>query len=532
MTKTTDKQQITRFAGQMTAATALSRLTGLARDILKARYFGTGLAADAFTVAFRLPNLLRRLFGEGTLSAAFIPVYTEYRRQLSQKESWQLVSAVFCLLTTILALIAILGITFAEPLVQLFAPGFKLVPGKFELTVQLTRWMFPYILFVGLAALAMAVLNTHKRFFLPALAPVMLNLSLILAMLFLCPVLGRDPVSQIYGLAFGVLVGGIGQFMIQLPALKQLGLKFNIHFGWQHQGVRQIMKLMGPGIFALGVTQINILVDTFLASMLEEGSVAALEYANRLIQLPLGLFAISITTAILPKLSEQAGSDDLSGLKSTLSYALRMIFFIMIPATAGLIVLRQPIVALVFQRGQFDLHSTHLTGLALTFYSLGLFAYGGLKAVGQVFYARKDTVTPVKVASLAMTCNIILNFLLVGPLKLGGLALATSLAAMINMGLLILLLRQRIGPLDGRKILFSFIKILILSLLMAAAVHFTLNQLNNWALFSGLPQKMLLTFGGIGVGCLSFAVLAHFFKLEEMNWLLEFIHRRSNLNNL
>lgn len=520
------QSQLTRSAGMMTIATALSRVTGLARDILKAQYFGTGIAADAFTVAFRLPNLLRRLLGEGALSAAFIPVYTDYRLKMTDDDAWHLASAVFTLFTVVLAVVAVLGMVFAEPLVHLFAPGFKAVPGKIQLTVELTRWLFPYILFVGLAALAMALLNTHKRFFLPAIAPLVLNVSMILAMIFWCPLLGDTPEQQIFGLAYGALIGGFGQFLIQLPVLKRIGMTFGLNLNWRHPGVKRILLLMGPGVFALGVSQVNVFVDTFLASLLEEGSVAALEYANRLVQLPLGVFAISITTAILPQLSEQSSHKDSQGLIDTLSYALRLIFFIMLPATAGLVFLRTPIIALVYERGAFGQHSTELTSIALIYYSIGLFAYGGVKAVAQVFYAQKDTKTPVKVAAVAMVTNILLNFILVKPLALGGLALATSLSSMINMSFLLIILRRRIGRLGGRHLLNSFVKFLLLSLLMGCCAYLTFIFLQNWLPLTSLWPKLVLTVSAIGVGLAVYGSLAWFFNFEEMTEILALLQRR------
>lgn len=518
--------QITRFAGIMSVATLLSRMTGLARDILKAHFFGTGLAADAFTVAFRLPNLLRRLVGEGTLSAAFVPIYTHYRTEMTEEESWQLASAVFTLLTMILAVMTILGMALAGPLVKLFAPGFQEIPGKIELTISLTRWLFPYILFVGLAALAMAILNTHKRFFIPALAPIILNLAMILAMIFLCPNLGESRESQIYGLAFGTLIGGIGQLAIQIPGLRQIHFPYRPRFDWRHLGVRRIVRLMGPGLIALGVAEINIFVDTFLASTLEPGSVAALEYANRLMQLPLGVFAISITTAILPTLSEQASLKDMPGLKSTLSYALRLIFFIMFPAAAGLIAVREPIVMLIFQRGAFDAQSTYLTGIALSYYVIGLFAYGGVKAVAQAFFALQDTKTPVKVGVMAMIVNIVLNFILIHPLKLGGLALATSIAAIFNMSLLLFLLRKRIGEIDQRRIWHNSAKMIVLSLLMALAVYFSLRGGHTILPLETWPGQLLLTGLGIMVGSLCYAGGALLLKLDEMLALWAMVKRK------
>ncbi|OQY28108.1 MAG: murein biosynthesis integral membrane protein MurJ [Candidatus Cloacimonetes bacterium 4572_55] len=527
-------RQIARFAGLMTAATALSRITGLARDMLKAYFFGSGLAADAFTVAFRLPNLLRRLFGEGTLSAAFIPVYADYRLRLTETESRQLVAAALSLLTVILAFITLAGVLFAPTLVQIFAPGFRAVPEKFDLTVRLTRLLFPYILFVGLAALSMAVLNSHKKFFLPALAPITLNGSMIIAMIFLCPLFGESQETRIYALGYGVLIGGSGQFLIQIPALKRIGIKFRPYLNWNHKGLRRIVKLTVPGLFALSVTQINIFVDTFLASLLQQGSIAALEYANRLMQLPLGLFAVSVTTAILPKLSEQAAQDDQEGMQSTLTYSLRMIFLIMIPSTIGLIVLREPLIKLLYQRGAFDATSLKLTSSALLYYSVGLFAYGGVKAVAQFFYAQKDTKTPVKAAAFAMGINILLNLILIQPLQLGGLALATSLSAMVNMSLLLYILhKQKTKRMDKRrtiltrKLWIAFSKILFAAAVMGIIVHYFYGAMFRFQ-HANIPNAIMVL-AAIAAGVVSYAGSVRLLRLEETDafiYLLKSVRRK------
>ncbi len=520
-----EAQQITRSAGAMTVATAISRLTGLLRDILKAHYFGTGLVADAFTVAFRLPNLLRRLLGEGTLSAAFIPVYADYRLRMTEAESWRFVNVIFNLLTIVAAAFTLIGMAWAEPLVRLFAPGFALQPEKLTLTVNLTVWLFPYLIFVVWAALAMAVLNSHKRFFLPALAPIFLNLASIFAMM-LGPWLGPEQSSQIYALAWGTLIGGLGQFVMQLPALKRIGFKYELLLPWKHEGVRQVLKLMGPGLFALGVAELNIFVDTFMASMLEEGSVAALEYASRLMQLPLGIFAVSISTAVLPGLSERVSQKDLPGLKHILNHTLRLIFFIMLPASLGLVALQEPIIALVYQRGVFDQNSAALTGAALVYYSLGLVAYGGVKVAAQAFFAQKDTATPVKVGVVAMLTNIVLNFLLIKPLKIGGLALATSISSFVNMALLLLILRRQIGILGGRALFTSFCKSLALSLIMAFMAWLFYKQFATIWGFDTQVQRITVTIGAIGVGVAVYAGLAKLFNLDELQDLTSAFRRK------
>ena len=368
-----EKRKIAKAAGIVGGATLLSRIFGFVRDMVVAQLFGAGVATDAFFVAFRIPNLLRRLVGEGSLTASFIPVYSEYISQRSKEEGDELVSASFSVLTIVLIFFTGLGILFSPWIIKFMAYGFSLEPEKFKLTVLLTRLMFPYIFFIGLVALAMGVLNSWKHFAAPALAPVLLNLAIIACALLLAGFL-KEPIIS---LAIGVLLGGIIQLLFQVPFIRRKEITVRFLFRPFHPGVKRIGLLMAPSVLGLGVTQLNVLVSTFLASYLPGGSVSYLYYADRLLEFPMGIFAIAIATAILPTMSEQTTKNDLQGMKETLSFALRFVFFVTLPAMIGLMVLRLPIINLLFQRGAFSAHSAEMTAEALLYYALGLAAFAG-----------------------------------------------------------------------------------------------------------------------------------------------------------
>jgi len=462
----TEKKRVTKAAGVVGSATLLSRIFGFIRDVVIAWFFGAGLASDAFFVAFRIPNLLRRLFAEGSLTIAFIPVFTEYLTRNGKAEAFALGRATVRLLSVILALTAILGVICAPLIVGLIAPGFAESPDKQALTVLLTRIMFPYIFFIGLVALAMGILNALGHFAAPALAPVMLNLAIIFAALFIAPQMSEPVV----GLAIGVIIGGILQLALQIPFLIRKGFAFWAKSRFWHPGLQRVGRLMLPAVFGAAVYQINILIGTLLASLLPEGSVSYLYYADRLVQFPLGIFAIATATAVLPSLSRQAAAGDLNALGGTFTHAMKLVLFITIPSMVGLIVLREPIVALLFKRGAFDAQTTHLTAIALLYYGIGLWAFAAVRIVVSTFYALQDTKTPVRMAAISIGVNIVMGILLMGPLKHGGLALATSLASMVNLGLLTWALSKRLGPIKWRSLGVSTLKTIISSGIMGCAV--------------------------------------------------------------
>ena len=441
--KQDETRSVVKAAGVIGFATFCSRILGFIRDMVWARFFGATPASDAFFVAYRIPNLLRELFAEGSMSAAFIPVFTEYYTQKSKRDAWELASAAFTTLLTIVTGVTLVGILGATGIVWLLAPGFHDDPVRLQMTTVLTCIMFPYLIFISLAALAMGILNSLRAFAAPAFSPVFFNLFIIGSTLFLAP---RLP-EPIFGVAIGVVAGGAAQFAMQLPGLKLRGMLFGFKFQPGHPGVRRIGWLMVPSLLGLSVTQINITVSTILGSFFAGGP-TYLFYGMRLIQFPLGIFGVALATAILPTLSAQAARGALDELRTTLGFGLRMIFFIILPAMIGLILLRTPIVHLFFEHGTFTAHDTAETALAVLCYSLGLWAFGGVRIIVSAFYSMKDTKTPAISATIAVAANILFSVLLMSRLGAAGLALATALASMVNGSILVVVLNRRLGGVE------------------------------------------------------------------------------------
>jgi putative peptidoglycan lipid II flippase len=505
-----EHRKLIRATGVVSMATFVSRILGLVREAVIAYLFGASLAADAFFMAFQIPNMLRRLLAEGSLSASFIPVFTEFYRNKGKQKAWELSAVTICIVSIILLLVTVVGVVSAPLIVKLVAPGFKAVAEKQELTALLTRIMFPLIFCIGLAALFMGILNSLQHFLAPALAPALFNICIIGSAVCLAPQFEKPVVA----LAIGVLLGGVAQLLFQLPFLRQKGMKFKINFNLDHPVLRQVGRLMLPAILGLAVYEINGFIDRVLASLLPPGSVSYLNYANRLFQFPLGLFGIALGTAILPTLSRQAADGDLNSLKDTFSLGLRLVLFVSTPAMVGLMILGKPIIQLLFQRGEFGYAATLASADALFCYALGLCAYAGVKVIVPVFYSLQDTKTPVKISIIAMTANIILNLILMGPLKHAGLALATSLSGMINAGWLIYALRKRLGLLGGRLILASFGRIALASAVMGVLCrqvinHFAFMQHNLWG-------KLGILGGCIAGGAGVFLLLSHLLGSKEI----------------
>ena len=442
-----ENHSLVKAAGVIGVATFTSRILGFIRDMVLARLFGATPAADAFYVAFRIPSLLRELFAEGSMSAAFIPVFTEYCSQKSKREAWELASAAFTTLLTVVTLVTLAGIVAAPWLVELLAPGFHGSPEKIALTTLLARVMFPYLLFISLAAVAMGILNSLRAFAVPAYAALFLNIFIIGCALFLSPLL-KEP---IIGVAIGVVAGGAAQFAMQLPSLKTRGLLFGFRFQPGHPGVRRIGQLMVPSLLGMSVTQVNLTVSTILASFIA-GAPTYLFYGMRLIQFPLGIFGVALAMAILPTLSAQAARGAMEELRTTLGFGLRMIVFIMFPAMLGLIFLRTPIVHLFFEHGTFTAHDTAETSMAVLCYAVGLWAFGGVRIIVAAFYSLQDTKTPAVSAAVAVTANIVFSLLLMSSMGAAGLALATALAGMVNGGILVAVLNRRLGGVDWASV--------------------------------------------------------------------------------
>jgi len=506
--------RVTAAAGVVGSATLLSRISGFIRDVVVAWFFGAGMGADAFFVAFRIPNLLRRLFAEGSLSISFIPVFTDYLIHSGKEEAFALARSSVRMLSVLLMVITALGILFSPQIIRAVAHGFVSDPQKFDLTVLLTRMTFPYIFFICHVALSMGILNALGHFAAPALSTIFLNLSMIAAVFLISPYLTQPAV----GLAIGVLVGGTLQMGLQLPFLAQEGVYVWQKASWYHPGLKKIGRLMLPTVLGAAVYQINILVGTLLASLLPAGSVSYLYYADRLVEFPLGIFAIAAGTAVLPSLSRQASSGDVEGLKNTFSFAMRWVFFITVPSMVGLIVLREPMVTLLFRRGAFDVNASLMTASALLYYSVGLWAFSGVRVVVSTFYALQDTRTPVKVGVISVFANIILGILLMGPLSHGGLALSTSLASMVNLILLCWILLKRLKNFKWESLLISMGKTTLASVVMGVAVRWLAKILMPG---SHVPFFTLLV--GIIVcmvsGVLIYIGVSVFMKSTELNTL-------------
>lgn len=517
----TENEKVTKAAGVVGSATLLSRIFGLIRDIVLAWFFGAGLLSDAFFVAFRIPNLLRRLFAEGSLSIAFIPVFTECLSNQGREEAFKMARSAIRLLSVLLAIIAVVGILIAPLIIRVIAPGFSDSPEQFLITVTLTRIMFPYILLISLVALSMGILNVLGHFAAPALAPVLLNIAIICSVFIISPHMA-DPVT---GLAIGVLIGGFLQLALQIPFLIKKGFYFWQKAKLYHPGLKKIGILMLPAVFGAAVYQINILVDTFLASLLAKGSISYLYYADRIVQFPLGIFAIATATAVLPSLSRQAAEKDLPAFRNTFSYAIKLVFFIIIPSMVGLIILRQPIVALLFKRGAFDAETTRLTAYALLYYATGLWAFSAVRIVVNAFYALQDTKTPVRMAMISVIAKIVFSVILMQWLAHGGLALSTSLASMLNFGLLIWALRKKLGVLGSKGITASICKTAICSLVMGAMVWAVARFIipSEGATLAGLFFGLM---GSIFSGIVLYGFLSFFLKSPELEKILAFLFHR------
>lgn len=505
----------------MSFATFISRVLGYVKDMILAVFFGATGLSDTFFAAFRIPNLLRELFAEGSMSSAFIPVLTEYRQKKGEEEARTLVRITFTFIVIVVGLVCIAGIFFSPAIVAAVAPGFLKSAEKFQMTVVLTRIMFPFLLFISLASLVMGALNTKKVFFVPTLAPAMLNITIIVVIIFFA----RFFSSPIMAVAAGVAIGGLAQFAFQLPSFFRNGYSLGLDASFGHPGLRRMAILLIPATAALAVNQINIIVSNILASYLPDGSITYLYYSMRLIQFPIGIFGVAMGMAVLPTLSEHAVRGDMENLRADFSFALRLLFFIAVPSMAGLIALREPIVNLLFQRGQFDYAATRGTAEALLFYSIGIWSIVGVRVLTTAFYSMQDTRTPVKLAAVGMATNLVLSLALMGPMLHSGLALANALASGINFLLLGYFLRKKLERIDARKIITSFAR--------TAAASFVMG-LSGWAMLhgelwrvSGNTGLKTIYFASAAVACIViYAAVSYFLKNEEMRYIQQAIAGR------
>ena len=511
----TEKKQILKSASIISLVTIASRILGYVRDQRIALLLGTTFAADAYVLAYRIPNLFRRLVAEGSMTASFIPVFTTYMRERTKEEVWDFANKLFWTLALVVAIITILGMVFSPFVVHLFAG--KSAAGN--QAVELNRIVFPYLFFVAMAALAMGILNCFHIFGLPAATPVVLNIATIAFSIGAVWRYFKDPATSI---VVGVLVGGVLQFLMQVPALVRKGMTFKFGISFSHPAIRNVARLMIPRLFGIGIGQINLLVDTRFATAanMPGGSLAALYLADRVMELVLGGYAIAVATAILPMMSHQAAANDFVALKKTLTFSVRIVAFITIPAMLGLMILREPIIRVLFQHGQFMAASTRLTARALLYYAIALPGLATVKLVVPAFYSTRDTRTPVIVAAISMVINVLLNILFLNTwlfawVQNGGPALATALACYFDFFALFIIFRLRHGVLGTREILSSFSRIFLCSAIMGIACWFAARY-TQFTMHSRFYIQLMVFAGLLGGATALYLALAWVFRCHEM----------------
>ena len=519
--KNSENSKVVKAAGVVGAATMVSRVFGLLRDTVIAAIFGANWMSDAFWVAFRIPNTLSRLLGEGSLTASFIPVFTDYLQKKTKDEALELLYNAFTMLSIILAVLSVLGIIFSPLIVGVIAPGFISEPRQFALAVFLNRLMFPYIFVISLGALCMGILNSFRRFASPALSPVMLNISIIVAALALRSFFA-EPITA---LAIGVLIGGVLQLAMQWPFLRKSGVKLKIRFNFRHPGLKQIGLLMIPAILGAGITTINVFVGTILASMLPGGSVTYLFYADRIVELPLGVFAIAIGTASLPSFSRHVAAGNIDELKASISFSLRLMLFLTIPATFALMALNLPIISVLFQRGAFNTQAAIYTSQALFFYGMGLWAFSIVRVFISTFYSLQDAKWPMRAAIISFVVNLLVSLALMYPMKHKGLALATSLAAAVNVFTLSFVLRKKIGKFLDRSFYISILKIIISGVIMIGAI-LLIDYFLPWNTYSGFKTRLIYLTCTIVVGAGVFFASAYLLKIQESHSFVNMLKKR------
>jgi putative peptidoglycan lipid II flippase len=519
----TEKTSITRATGVLGLATLLSRISGLVRDVVIGRMFGAGFATDAFFMAFTLPNLLRRFFAEGSLTAAYVPVYSEVYQRDGRQEALRVGNICFTVLFVVMTLVTLLGVLGSPWLVRAIGYGFADTEGKLVLTDLLNRIMFPYIFFVSLLALITGSLNVLGHYFLPALSPVFLNLAMIGAALLLSPFF--DP--PILALAIGVLLGGALQLLMQWPVMRRFGMVPRPDFQWRHPAVKRIASLMLPGLVGVAIYQINVVVSRLLASFLAEGSVSYLYYAQRLFEFPQGIFIVSLAQAALPAMSRQVAAGDEAGLKESLDYSLRLIAVITLPAALGLILCAVPVYSLFFLSASFDYDAVRQTAFALMAYAPGLFFLGIARIIVPTFYALKDTRTPVWISFWTLLANVLFGLVLMGPFGHVGLAAALTLATLCNCLLLVWALRRKLGRLGLGGLLQCCLRAMVPLLAMALTVVPIL-RLMDWQLQGAAAfwQKAGVLCLAVGVGALIYALMCLVFGVHEVRQAWAFVQRK------
>jgi putative peptidoglycan lipid II flippase len=519
------RASLTRNAGIISLAVMASRLLGLVRDQVFAALFGAGLHYDAFLTAFRVPNLLRDLLAEGALSSAFVTTFTQTLQSKGKESALRLSNRVATLSMIVITVISILAWIFAAEIVGLLAPGFFALPGKAELTIQLTRIMIPFLLLIALAAQAMGMLNAFNIYGIPALASAFFNIGIIAAGLLLGYLIGPHfGISPIAGMAYGVVIGGLLELAVQWPSLRRCGVGFAPDLSFSDPGVRQIARLMAPAVIGTAAVQINVFVNTNFASAIVDASTGAvangpvswLNYAFRFMQFPIGVFGVAIATATLPTLSRSTVNPDYAEFRHTLAHSLALVFLLCIPSAVGLAVLAEPIIALIFERGRFTAFDTMQTAKALSAYAIGLAGYGAIKVLSPAFYALNDARTPMLISLASIAVNYLMNLLLVGPFGHVGLAGSTSAVALVNFFLLALFMRRHLGRLDGHRLSSTVLRIFAATLPMALAA---------WAVsaavaalpIQGFALRLAQVSGAIGCAAAVFYLACRLLRVEELN---------------
>ncbi len=517
---------LTRSAGIVGLATMTSRVLGLARDQALAYRFGAGNHMDAFQVAVRIPNLLRELFAEGAMNAAFVPVFTRRLTTAGRDAAWRLGVQIINALAVITGVIVVAGIVFAEPLTRWIAADYQSVPGKFEMTVQLTRVVLPFLTLVTIAAVCMGMLNTLGRFFVPAVSPATYNVCLIVSAVVVVPLMPEDGPAPITAVAAAVLAGGAGQIAAQWWALRGEGFRHRLALNPADRGLREIVGLMGPATIAGAALQLNLFVNTQLATGEGTGAVTWLTMAFRLMYLPLGVLGVSIATVTLPAVSRHAAGGDLAAVRRTVSQRLRLTAAVMAPAAVGLAVLAVPIVRVVFERGEFTPADTAATADALVYYAPGIVGYAVVRLAVPVFYVFGASLTPALVSVLTVALNIGLNLVLVRVLGYPGLALGTTVASWLNAGVLLLLLHRRLEGIEARRVADSFARTCLAAGAMGAAVGAANHLVSGFAAESSLLTAGLILAGEIALGLVVLDAAARLLGLAELDEVRAQIFRR------